>query len=69
MYPKEDSLEPDAYIAYNFRENAWTSGTGFFTTYEDSNVFPNVITTGSIEKVGHPSFGTTSLKMSLTVMV
>lgn len=55
VYPKEDSLEPDAYIAYNFRENAWTSGTGFFTTYEDSNVFPDVITTGSVEK-GETSF-------------
>ena len=52
VYPKEDSLEPDAYIAYNFRENAWTSGTGFFTTYEDSNVFSDVITTGSVEKGG-----------------
>ena len=52
VYPKEDSQEPDSYIAYNFSENVWTSGTGFFTTYEDSRVFTDVITTGSVEKGG-----------------
>tara|TARA_R110002126_G_scaffold98659_1_gene229626 strand:- start:832 stop:2910 length:2079 start_codon:yes stop_codon:yes gene_type:complete len=52
VYPKEDSQEPDSYIAYNFSENVWTSGTGFFTTYEDNRVFTDVITTGSVEKGG-----------------
>ena len=47
LYPKSGEAEPNAYVIYNYAENLWVYGTGFFSTYEDKDTFNNVITTGA----------------------
>jgi hypothetical protein len=46
LYPSKNSTEIDRYVSYNPVENYWTFGTTIFTTWEDKEVFQNVITTG-----------------------
>ena len=46
LYPSRNSTEVDRYVSYNPVENYWTFGTTIFTTWEDKEVFQNVITTG-----------------------
>jgi hypothetical protein len=46
LYPSKNATEVDRYVSYNPVENYWTFGTTIFTTWEDKEVFQNVITTG-----------------------
>jgi hypothetical protein len=46
LYPSRNSNEVDRYVSYNPVENYWTFGTTIFTTWEDKEVFQNIITTG-----------------------
>ena len=46
LYPSKNSTEIDRYVSYNPVENYWTFGTTIFTTWEDKEVFQNIITTG-----------------------
>ena len=48
LYPKAGSEEPNAYVIFNYMENTWVYGTGFYTTFSDNNVFLNTITTGEV---------------------
>lgn len=47
LYPSEDGTECDSYVLHNPEENTWVFGTSKWTTYYDSGVFDNTITTGS----------------------
>lgn len=48
LYPKGNSTEPNAYVIYNVAERTWVYGDNFYTTYHDSNIFTNTITTGAV---------------------
>jgi len=51
LYPSSGSNEPNNYVIYNYAENHWVYGSGFFTTFEDRVVFDNTITTGAINSL------------------
>ena len=53
-YPKEGSLEPNAYVLYNYEEDTWAYGTGFYTTFKDATVFTNTIATGKVSAGATP---------------
>lgn len=46
LIPGSDSEEPSRYVIYNILEDHWVFGDTFYTTFEDSVVFSNTITTG-----------------------
>ena len=52
LYPSGESSEPNAYVAYNYMEDVWTYGTGFYTTFADSNVFQSTVATGELAGTG-----------------
>ena len=54
FYPTENSLEPDAYVLYNYEENTWAFGTSFYTTFKDATVFTNTIATGKVSAGATP---------------
>ena len=47
LFPSTDGTECDSYVMYNPEENTWVFGTSKWTTYHDSGIFSNTITTGS----------------------
>ena len=46
LIPGLNALEPTRYVIYNMLDDCWVYGSTFYTTYKDSNVFNNTITTG-----------------------
>ncbi len=56
LYPEGDSLEPNAYVIYNYEEQTWVYGNlfenGITTTYADRNVFDTTILTGRTSATG-----------------
>lgn len=56
LYPRGDSLEPNAYIIYNYEEQTWVYGNlfedGITTTFADRGVFDSTVLTGRTSATG-----------------
>ena len=56
LYPRGDSLEPNAYVIYNYEEQTWVYGNlfedGITTTFSDRGVFDSTILTGRTSATG-----------------
>ncbi len=56
LYPRGDSLEPNAYVIYNYEEQTWVYGKlfeeGITTTYADRNIYDTTILTGYTSATG-----------------
>ena len=56
LYPRDDSLEPNAYIIYNYEEQTWVYGNlfenGITTTFADRGVFDSTVLTGYTSATG-----------------
>jgi hypothetical protein len=56
LYPRGESLEPNAYVIYNYEEQTWVYGklfeNGITTTYADRNVYDTTILTGYTSATG-----------------
>lgn len=56
LYPQDNSLEPNAYIIYNYEEQTWVYGNlfedGITTTFADRGVFDTTILTGRTSETG-----------------
>lgn len=56
LYPRDDSLEPNAYVIYNYEEQTWVYGNlfenGITTTFADRGVFDSTVLTGYTSATG-----------------
>lgn len=56
LYPRGDSLEPNAYVIYNYEEQTWVYGKlfedGITTTFTDRGVFDTTVLTGYTSATG-----------------
>ena len=56
LYPRGDSLEPNAYVIYNYEEQTWVYGklfeNGITTTFTDRGVFDTTVLTGYTSVTG-----------------
>lgn len=56
LYPQDNSLEPNAYIIYNYEEKTWVYGNlfedGITTTFADRGVFDTTVLTGRTSATG-----------------
>jgi len=56
LYPRGDSLEPNAYVIYNYEEQTWVYGNlfedGITTTFADRGVFDSTVLTGRTSATG-----------------
>ena len=56
LYPRGDSLEPNAYVIYNYEEQTWVYGNlfedGITTTFADRDVFDSTVLTGRTSATG-----------------
>lgn len=56
LYPRGDSLEPNAYVIYNYEERTWVYGKlfedGITTTFTDRGVFDTTVLTGYTSATG-----------------
>ena len=56
LYPRGDSLEPNAYVIYNYEEQTWVYGNlfedGITTTFSDRGVFDSTVLTGRTSATG-----------------
>ena len=56
LYPRGDSLEPNAYVIYNYEEQTWVYGNlfenGITTTFADRGVFDSAVLTGRTSATG-----------------
>jgi len=49
LYPSENSVEPDSYIIYNYKENHWVFGSSFYSVMTHaSKTFDNTIAAGKV---------------------
>lgn len=57
LYPRGDSLEPNAYVIYNYEEQTWVYGNlfenGITTTFADRGVFDSTVLTGRTSATGN----------------
>ena len=47
LYPSADSTECNKYVSWSMEENYWVYGDAIWTTWDDRDVFNNVMTTGT----------------------
>ena len=56
LYPQDNSLEPNAYVIYNYEEQTWVYGNlfenGITTTFADRGVYDTTILTGRTSATG-----------------
>ena len=56
LYPRDESLEPNAYVIYNYEEQTWVYGSlfenGITTTFADRGVFDTTVLTGRTSATG-----------------
>ena len=56
LYPEGESLEPNAYVIYNYEEQTWVYGNlfenGITTTFADRNVYDSTLMTGRTSATG-----------------
>lgn len=48
LYPSANSLEPDSYIIYNYKENHWVYGSSFYSVLAGERVFDNTLGAGRV---------------------
>jgi len=48
LYPSGTSVEPNAYIIYNYKENHWVYGTTFYSVIAGQRVFDNTLGAGRV---------------------
>lgn len=66
VYPSGDSLEPDRYVAWDYRGNHWMIGALERTAYQESGVFPNPIMAAADGYLYDHEFGWTADGAPLT---
>jgi len=47
LYPSSESTECNKYVAWSLEENYWVYGDAIWTTWDDRDVYDNIITTGT----------------------
>ena len=48
LYPDQNSIEPNSYIIFNYKENTWAFGSSFYSTFSDHSIFEDTIATGKV---------------------
>lgn len=48
LYPDQNSIEPNSYIIFNYKENTWAFGSSFYSTFSDHSIFEDTIGTGKV---------------------